>query len=386
MNAMTKRQRFNATMHYQPRDRATICDFNYWPETIDRWHQQGLPQSVRHSYDGPVGTNDFFGLDTSTSGPRVVCGLAPRFESKVIEDRGDHDLVQQPDGVIVLRSKRMGSIPMHHAHLLTDRASWRKHYKPRLDPAHPDRYPKNWSAAVALWTDAHRPTVATLDAGSLFGVLRNWMGFENISLVVYDDSAWFSEMVATLADCIIGTISRVLATGARFDVCGIWEDMCFASGPLLSPIHFKQFLVPHYRRITDLLRRHGVDVVWVDCDGKIDALIPLWLSAGVNCMFPVEVGTWQADPIALRRQFGKDLLMMGGFDKRILMRTKDEIEGEVYRLTPLVEEGGYIGFCDHRVPPDVPLENYLFYLRTVRRMWGRDTNLKPMGSLDCVCT
>ena len=32
----------------------------------------------------------------------------------------------------------------------------------------------------------------------------------------------------------------------------------------------------------------------------------------------------------------------------------------------LVEEGGFIGFCDHRVPPDVPYENYFFYLEKVR--------------------
>src|SRR5207247_42279 len=136
-----------------------------------------------------------------------------------------------------------------------------------------------------------------------------------------------------------------------FDACGMWEDMCYSGGPLLSPSHFKQFLVPHYKRITELLHRHGVDIVCVDCDGKIDALIPLWLESGVNCMFPVEVGTWGADAVALRREFGKELRLMGGFDKRILMRGAAEIEREVIRLSALVEEGGYIGFCDHRVPP-----------------------------------
>ena len=35
----------------------------------------------------------------------------------------------------------------------------------------------------------------------------------------------------------------------------------------------------------------------------------------------------------------------------------DEIEAEVKRLTPLVEQGGFIPFCDHRVPPDVPMEH-----------------------------
>jgi uroporphyrinogen decarboxylase len=155
--------------------------------------------------------------------------------------------------------------------------------------------------------------------------------------------------------------------------------MCYNQGPLLGPAHFRRFLVPHYRRLTDLLHRHGVDVVWVDCDGKIDALLPLWLDAGVNCMMPVEVGTWGADPVRLRREYGRDLLMMGGYDKRILSRNQAEIEAEIQRLAPLVEEGGYIPFCDHRVPPDVPLENYVLYVETARRVWGHGWNLRSTG-------
>jgi hypothetical protein len=46
-------------------------------------------------------------------------------------------------------------------------------------------------------------------------------------------------------------------------------------------------------------------------------------------MFPIEVGTWGADAVKFRQEYGKDLLLMGGFDKKILARSKDEIEAEV---------------------------------------------------------
>jgi uroporphyrinogen decarboxylase len=305
-------------------------------------------------------------------------GLLPSFEWKVLEDRGDHELAQQGDGVVVLRKKYMGSIPHHHSHLLVDRESWRKHYKPRLDPSNPARYPQDWAAALAEWQDPNRTHVSVAWGGSLYGWLRDWMGMENISMVVYDDPAWFGEMVETLGDCTFTVLSEALRRGARFEGCSMWEDMCYSGGPLLSPQHFKEYLVPQYRRITDLLRRHGCDVIWVDCDGKIDDLLPLWLEAGVNCMFPIEIGTWGADPIAYRRQYGRDLLIMGGFDKHVLAQDRRAIEREVHRLTPLVEEGGFIGFADHRVPPDVPYENYLHYLRTVRKAWGKGVNLKPL--------
>jgi hypothetical protein len=372
---MNERQRFHATMRYQPRDRAPIYDFNFWPETLVVWHDQGLPR-----YVDTENSDDFFGMD-SFDHTGVTVDLAPAFEVKVIEDRGDHEIIQQADGVQVLRRKFMSSIPQDVGHLLVDRASWREHYKPRLDPATPARYPADWDARVRDWTNPDRETVMVLPGGSLFGRLRDWIGIENIALVIYDDPAWFEEMVETVADCIIGTLTRVLETGGHFDACGMWEDMAYNRGPLISPRHFKQYLVPHYRRITDLLHRYGVDVVWVDCDGNIEKLVPLWLDAGVNCMFPLEVGTWGADPVEYRREYGRDLLIMGGFDKHILARSQAEIAQEIHRLTPLVEEGGYIGFCDHRVPPDVPLANYMFYLETVRQEWGQQVNLKPLGKL-----
>ncbi len=387
---MNDRERFLSTMHYQPVDRSPICDFSFWEETIVVWRDQGLPDDIvaPDYYLWRNGNADhFFGMDYSidraVNATGIDIGLVPAFEEKVIEDRGDHEIMQQSDGVRVLRRKFMSSIPAHQGYLLTDRDSWQKHYKPRLDPSTPERYPDDWDARAKLWTDPKREQVIGLNAGSLYGWIRNWNGLENLSLVVYDDPAWFEEMVTTVTDCIIGTLSRALETGGQFDAAFIWEDMAYKAGPLLSPKHFKQFLVPQYRRLSDFLRSYGVDVICVDCDGKIDLLVPLWLEAGINCIYPIEVGTWEADPIAFRRKYGKDMLIMGGFNKRILANTKEAIEKEIYRLAPLVEEGGYIGFCDHRVPPDVPLENYWFYLEMVREVWGRDLpDLRPMGELN----
>jgi len=382
MNPMSNRERFLATMRYQPRDRAPLVDFGFWEETIPIWHQQGLPKRILFTYASSNHV-DYFGMDwgidelSHTTGVRM--GLTPAFRTQVIEDYGDHEIVQQGDGVRVLRRKFMGSIPQHQGHLLTDRASWEQHYKPRLDPTARGRLPKDWEKRLVSWRAANRQELLVLPGGSLYGWVRNWMGVENLSYLLYDDPTLFEEMVTTVADCIVGTMERVLKTGVQFDACGMWEDMAYRAGPLISPRHFKKYLVPHYRRITDLLHRYGVNIIWLDCDGDISLLVPLWLDAGVNCMFPLEVGAWGADPIKYRQQYGKDLLLMGGFDKHILQGSKAAIEAEVKRLAPLVDEGGYISFCDHRVPPDVPLENYSFYLAKIREIWGHNVNLRPMG-------
>jgi hypothetical protein len=377
---MNHRQRFNATMHYQPVDRIPLCDYGYWEETIPVWKQQGLPAPIDKKNIYPyIGLE--YNLDDLYDTALVEVRWFPRFEEKVLEDRGDHEIFQQFDGVQVLRRKIMSSIPTPVRHLLVDRESWNKYYKPRLDPDHPGRFPDDYRARLVNWRNANRENLVVVRGGGLYGYLRNWMGLEKLSLLVYDDPAFFEEMVTALADCVVGTLEKVLATGGIFDACAMWEDMCYSAGPLISPRHFKKYLVPNYRRITDLLNRHGIDIVFLDSDGNIEKLIPLWMDAGINCLFPMEIGTWNGDPIRYRQHFGKELRMMGGFDKNILAGSKENIRSEVFRLLPLVEEGGFIPFCDHLVPPFVPLDNYRYYCRLVRDVWGHNVNLSPIDVL-----
>lgn len=374
---MNARERYIATMHYQPRDRCPIMDFGFWHETITIWEKYGLPKGVN--------TDAFFGMDPQW----LFCGgntqLVPGFPEEILEDKGETEVVRTGDGAVIERGKFLGSIPRHLDHALKDRASWEKLFKPMLRPDDPGRFPaeKEWNAAVAEWTRPDRDYPLFIGAGSLYGVPRNWFGLERISEIVYDDRPLFEEIIETMADVTVAVLEKILGAGVRPEAASMWEDMCYNSGPLLSPKVFKEVLVPHYKRITSTLNRYGVDVIFLDCDGKIDALAPLWLEAGVNTMFPIEIGTWGADPYAFRKQYGKEMLLMGGMDKHILAQSKEAITHEVERLAPLVEEGGFIPMPDHRVPPDVPLDNYIYYVEEIKRVWGKGlSNLPPTGVID----
>ena len=46
------------------------------------------------------------------------------------------------------------------------------------------------------------------------------------------------------------------------------------------------------------------------------------------------------------------------------------IKAYLESLAPLVERGGYIPFCDHRCPPDVKPDDYLYYLDLKEEMFG----------------
>ncbi len=365
---MNDRDRFNATMHYGPRDRCPVMDFGFWPETLDRWRTEGMPAGVD--------PDRFFGMDAQWLGAPIEVGLHPPFEEKVIEDCGETQLVRQVDGAYAIRKPYLGTIPHYVDWTLKDRASWEDHYSWRLDPATPGRVPADWPEQAARCRDRDYPL--SVNAGSLYGWIRNWMGIENVSLLVYDDPDLFGQMVERVADCVLGVLERAYAEPITFDYATLWEDMCYNQGPLLSPEMFRRFLLPHYRRITAFLRDHGTDIVVLDCDGKIDKLIPLWLKGGVNCLFPIEVGTWNGDPVRFRAEYGRELRMMGGISKHVIARSRDRIDAAIDHVLPLVEEGGYIPLPDHRVPPDVPLDNYLYYIKAIRQRVGGGRNLRPL--------
>lgn len=51
----------------------------------------------------------------------------------------------------------------------------------------------------------------------------------------------------------------------------------------------RKFLVPNYKRITDILRSNGCDIIYTDCDGDITEMIDLWLEGGGFPMLTIAV-------------------------------------------------------------------------------------------------
>ena len=120
--------------------------------------------------------------------------------------------------------------------------------------------------------------------------------------------------------------------------------------------------MPRYRQIIEYLRSHGVEIITYDSDGNIEALIPDLIDVGVNLIWPCECAAGM-DIRRLRAEYGHDLALSGGIDKRELAKGRRAIEREVVgKMAPLLEDGGYIPTVDHAVPPDISYDNFMYYL------------------------
>ena len=358
---MTLRERWNRTMHFQPVDRLPHLEFGYWRETLPAWHEQGLPASVSDEKQAYA----YFGIEDWVRTP-VAVEIYPPFEEELIEENGAYILCRDEDRAIRKEiSDGIRTIPHYVEFGLKSRDDW-KLFKERLDPSTPGRYPEDWDALVEEYR--HRDYPLCISIGSLLGKPRNWIGFENLALMVYDDRALLEEIIETCCVCVCETLKRALAD-VTFDFGAGWEDICFKNGPIVSPRTFEELVVPRYKRITDLLQAHGVDIIWTDCDGDLNLLMDQFLGGGINCMFPLEVAAG-TDPVALREKYGRRVLLHGGMDKIALLKGPNAIERELLRLKPVVEEGGFIPHVDHRCPADVTLENYKAYLKLKREIFN----------------
>jgi len=204
--------------------------------------------------------------------------------------------------------------------------------------------------------------------GSLCGRIRDWMGIVGISYLLIDDESLFDEIIETVACLCYKQAEYILRQGARFDFAHFWEDICFKNGPLVNPSTLKLKCGHYYKRLTELVNSYGINIISVDCDGMIDSLIPIWLDNGVNTMFPIEVGTWNASIAPWRKKYGKILRGVGGMNKKVFAYDRTAIDAEIERLKPLVELGGYIPCPDHRIAPDAKWENVQYYCEKMRQL------------------
>ena len=391
----SSRERFMATCAFQPADPPWARWGAFvWPETEIVWRTQG--------YEGPVldwhgeGLTERFGLDELL---RVDpwYGPAPEFEYRVVEEDERVRLYINHEGILMREFKEHTdtSMPQFVKFPVETPADFEQLASERLGLNREARFPEAWKQQVAAGRLHSVAGAANITAGGddgaaggsapqadesprlcwadrwggFFGSLRNMLGVEGLCLAFYDQPALVERMMEQRADAIIAITEEVLRY-TDFEIFWYWEDMAYNHGPLISPELYGKFALKHYRRVNDWLRSQGIKHIGLDSDGDIRKLIPLWLEAGLDMLWPFECQSGM-DVVEVRRTYGHDLIIAGGIDKRAIARGGDAIEQEVDRVMPLVEDGGYIPELDHSVPPDVSWPNFCRYIEYLKLRLGR---------------
>ncbi|MBQ8409263.1 MAG: hypothetical protein IJY39_10420 [Clostridia bacterium] len=330
----------------------------------DEWRTQGATDSeiALTAFDFDYVPVVSCGCNTGVRG-----GLKPQ----IIEDTPLHTISTDHLGRTVKLCKGKATIPLPLNFPVTDMDSWQK-IKP-MYKFHEDRI--NYEAlerAQKLQQANDFLTLAAIPGG--FDELRELMGEENLCIAYYEDPELIEDILNTISDTAFKVLDRV-SDLITVDNLTVHEDMAGKSGPMIGPNLVKEYMLPYYRRIWDMLSQKGTRLFSQDSDGNINPILDAMLECGVNVTMPAEPAAGM-DIVALREKYGNKLAFKGGIDKHVLRGTRAQIRDELeYKLQPNVRIGTAFGL-DHRIPNGTPLENYKYYVETAREILG----LPPLDS------
>ena len=360
---MTPRERFNRQMHYLPVDRCFNMEFGYWNENFQLWdifRDNGITDNAE--------ADIFFSFD-----PIYTIGgnnwMSPPIRERVVETREKTRIIMNGDGLLAeVPLDGHDTIPHYLKSSIETPDDWMKVKKEHFRLDDPGRIIDVEKLKERHPVGTAREYPLGVGTGSMIGKIRDMLTFEGLAYACFDYPDMVEDMVETCCQLVEHSLDQLLPH-FDFDYAAGWEDICFKNGPIVTPTFFRDVVMPRYKRIHKKLADHGIDIWYTDCDGDVRPILPYFLEGGINCLFPFEVNGC-AHPSELLTQYKGQLRIMGGVDKMQLGTGKEAIKVYLEGIVPLVEAGGYIPFCDHRCPPNVTPEDYLYYLDLKEKLFG----------------
>jgi uroporphyrinogen decarboxylase len=359
---MTTRERFNATMAYEPVDRPLFVPYMGASEpAMRRWKTEGLGD--RH-WSEPFGFDLIPAHVNQFTFVPVKHFTWPPYEEQILSEEDNVRLVRDERGVTKYTKTDCDDMTHYVAYPVTDRASWEQ-YKSRLDPTTPGRLPADFDRLAAVWRDRDYILGIGGTPMGLFSGLREIIGPEPLMIACALEPDWVRAMAEHLADFWL-RLFRPVVPAAQPDFLFLWELICTNKGPMISPPMFRDLFLPSYQKLIGGLKDAGLRHVWFDCQGRNYDLLPLFIEAGGTGTLPLEVRSGM-DVIEVRRRHPR-LQLIGGIERYALARGPQAIDSELARVAPLIHAGGYIPSVDHYFSADISWENLCYFFDGLRRL------------------
>jgi uroporphyrinogen decarboxylase len=344
-------ERFLAAINHKEPDRVPIHD-SPWLATADRWHREGLPADQTPA--------EYFGFEMVQIRPDI----SPRFPTELVEQNAEYLVERTSYGRLQRQHRDRSTTPEILDWSVKCRADWDR-IKPRLLP---DASRVDWASTREAYEQARRAgRFVVYDAHVGYAQMQEYIKTDDLLLLLVTEPEWVTDMFATQADLVIGNADILRENGILFDAARISCDLGYRNATLFSPATYRKLQFPHDRRVFRHFRDQGLPVI-LHSDGRVKALIPQFLEAGVSALNPIEAKAGM-DLVELKREYGRDLCFFGGIDVRAMSDPNPAvIESEIRRKFEVaMVDGGFIYHSDHSVPNDVSFEQYRRVMDLVRR-------------------
>ena len=348
---MKTQERMTRMFEHKDADRVPITD-NPWSSTIQRWHEEGLPEGMDFS--------DYFALDKFA---HFDVDNSPRYPFETIEDTDDYVIYKSSWGVTMKQWKNANSTPEFLNHTIVDYDAWLK-AKELIAPSD-DRIPwEHLKKNYKNWRDEGRWISGGLTFG--FDVTHSWIvGTERVLFAIAENPEWLTDMFDHMLNTCLALYDRIWDAGYTFDALSWCDDMGYKHNQFFSLKTYREILKPYHKRAIDWAHKKGIKAQLHSC-GDVNPFVSEFVSMGLDSLNPLEVKAGM-DPVDLKQKFGDELVFHGGVNA-LLYEDIDALCEEVKRILPVMKEnGGYIFATDHSVPSSVSLEQFRLIVDTAKK-------------------
>lgn len=323
------------------------CEQSYWPETLARWRQEGMPEGASPAELFDLDTFYSFGLDHSM-----------RLPTELLEETEEWVVERDADGVTHKRWLNSYHTPAAMDFLIKTREDWDR-YRERLD-FDPARISEGVKQAITNCAEAGQ--FCTVCPGEPVWWALSVLGMENALLTLAGEPDFFVDIMEAQAQLALQLMQHLLSEGYRPDGILFSSDLCFRSGMLFSPNSYRSLMMDYHREMANLCHANDMFLI-LHCDGDVRNFIPLLIEAGFDCIEPLEARTG-TDVRELKPLYGDRISFFGNINMDVLA-TGDRalIEAEVVsKIEAAKPGGGYIHQSDHSVPPTISYADYCYWM------------------------
>jgi uroporphyrinogen decarboxylase len=196
---------------------------------------------------------------------------------------------------------------------------------------------------------------------------RAWSlrGMENLLMDFFLQEDFVEELFTKITDYNLAIIHEAL----RYDVDGFYfgDDYGQQNGLIMGPEIWRKFLKPHLKRTFAPIKATGLPVFLHSCGDVSDILDDL-IEIGMDCYQTVQPEIY--DLRLLKKKYGHVLTFYGAISTQQFLpfATPDEVKIKVKETIAILEaDGGYICAPTHQLPEDIPPENIMALIETLKK-------------------
>jgi uroporphyrinogen decarboxylase len=201
--------------------------------------------------------------------------------------------------------------------------------------------------------------------GGLFDSITLGLGIENFSKALIKNQSFLKKIIADRERFYTEVIKKALDL-TNTDVFMLGDDLAYNSGPFISPRLFNKFFLPSYKRISNMVHKRGVKLIF-HTDGDIRPLLDGLLEC-FDSLHPLQASA-NIDIFQFKKDYGDKVCLEGNVPIEMLVHSKPaEISAYVKRLLKICGPGGgYMLSSGNSIVPEIPGRNYLAMLLTFRK-------------------